>query len=81
MCIRDRGDIVEAQRPIWFVFIQPLAALVFFVAALAELQRAPFDLLEAEQELSACLLYTSDAADERSSVDLGGRRIIKKKKT
>ena len=27
----------------------------------------------------ACLLYTSDAADERSSVDLGGRRIIKKK--
>ena len=29
---------------------------------------------------STCLLYTSDAADERSSVDLGGRRIIKKKK-
>ena len=28
----------------------------------------------------ACILYTSDAADERSSVDLGGRRIIKKKK-
>ena len=28
-----------------------------------------------------CLLYTSDAADERSSVDLGGRRIIKKNKT
>ena len=30
--------------------------------------------------LKDCLLYTSDAADERSSVDLGGRRIIKKKK-
>ena len=30
--------------------------------------------------LGSCLLYTSDAADERSSVDLGGRRIIKKKK-
>ena len=29
---------------------------------------------------TVCLLYTSDAADERSSVDLGGRRIIKKKK-
>ena len=29
---------------------------------------------------ATCLLYTSDAADERSSVDLGGRRIIKKKK-
>src|SRR5678815_6146722 len=31
--------------------------------------------------VTTCLLYTSDAADERSSVDLGGRRIIKKKKT
>ena len=30
--------------------------------------------------IPTCLLYTSDAADERSSVDLGGRRIIKKKK-
>ena len=29
--------------------------------------------------IDVCLLYTSDAADERSSVDLGGRRIIKKK--
>ena len=31
------------------------------------------------EEYKICLLYTSDAADERSSVDLGGRRIIKKK--
>ena len=37
--------------------------------------------VEAEGTLfNRCLLYTSDAADERSSVDLGGRRIIKKKK-
>ena len=35
----------------------------------------------ASETLGGCLLYTSDAADERSSVDLGGRRIIKKKKT
>ena len=35
---------------------------------------------DVEMEVSrTCLLYTSDAADERSSVDLGGRRIIKKK--
>ena len=34
----------------------------------------------AHDEVNICLLYTSDAADERSSVDLGGRRIIKKKK-
>ena len=32
-------------------------------------------------QFSSCLLYTSDAADERSSVDLGGRRIINKKNT
>src|SRR5665648_1116707 len=32
------------------------------------------------KDLSNCLLYTSDAADEEDSVDLGGRRIIKKKK-
>ena len=40
-------------------------------------------LIENDERLDAmaCLLYTSDAADERSSVDLGGRRIIKKKKT
>ena len=30
------------------------------------------------EQIAICLLYTSDAADERSSVDLGGRRIIKK---
>ena len=34
----------------------------------------------APQPVYTCLLYTSDAADERSSVDLGGRRIIQKKK-
>ena len=33
-----------------------------------------------EDNFIPCLLYTSDAADERSSVDLGGRRILKKKK-
>jgi len=49
----DLGQIVDAQRPVWYIFIQPLAALVFYIASLAELQRAPFDLLEAEQELSA----------------------------
>ncbi len=46
-------DIVQAQKPVWFVVYQPLAALVFFIAALAEINRAPFDLVEAEQELTA----------------------------
>ncbi len=49
----DLGEIVEAQRGGWFVLLQPIAAVVFCIAALAELQRHPFDLLEAEQELSA----------------------------
>ena len=39
------------------------------------------DSIRWRYELYTCLLYTSDAADERSSVDLGGRRIIKKKNT
>ncbi len=50
------GDIVVAQSGSflnWFAFRQPLAAIVFFIGMMAELQRAPFDLLEAEQELSA----------------------------
>ena len=45
---------------------------------LDELNQASVD--EFVEQLGGCLLYTSDAADERSSVDLGGRRIIKKKK-
>ena len=40
----------------------------------------PTDSYQVIMEVAACLLYTSDAADERSSVDLGGRRIIQKKK-
>src|SRR5678815_1515139 len=36
------------------------------------------EIADAIVQLKDCLLYTSDAADERSSVDLGGRRIIKK---
>ena len=41
--------------------------------------QARLDVKDTGEQYSACLLYTSDAADERSSVDLGGRRIIKKK--
>jgi NADH-quinone oxidoreductase subunit H len=50
----NMNDIVLAQGERgWFVFLQPLAAIIFFIGALAELQRSPFDLLEAEQELSS----------------------------
>ena len=45
--------IVEAQRNIWFVCYQPLAFLIYFTAAVAETNRTPFDLPEAESELVA----------------------------
>ena len=66
MCIRDRCDQAHLQLRFGL-----LVEIDHDVAAEDRLERvAP----------RPCLLYTSDAADERSSVDLGGRRIIKKKK-
>lgn len=47
------NDIVEAQRNGWFILWQPVAFLVFLIASVAELNRAPFDLPEAESELVA----------------------------
>jgi NADH-quinone oxidoreductase subunit H len=44
-------DIVRAQARGWFILTQPVAFLLFLVAGLAETNRAPFDLPEAEQEL------------------------------
>jgi len=46
-------DIVEAQSPVWFAVIQPVGALIFWIATLAEVNRSPFDMPEAEQELTA----------------------------
>lgn len=46
-------DIVEAQRGLWFVVVQPVGAVIFWIATLAEVNRAPFDMPEAEQELTA----------------------------
>jgi NADH-quinone oxidoreductase subunit H len=46
-------DIVEAQAGIWNVVYQPLGFFVFFVAGLAEAQRIPFDLPEADGDLGA----------------------------
>ena len=46
------NSLVYAQN-IWFIFLSPIAALIFFTSCLAETGRAPFDLLEAESELVA----------------------------
>lgn len=45
--------IVAAQETVWFVLVQPVACLIYLVAATAETNRAPFDLPEAESELTA----------------------------
>jgi NADH-quinone oxidoreductase subunit H len=45
--------IVDAQKGVWFALVQPVMAIIFLVATLAEVNRAPFDMPEAEQELTA----------------------------
>jgi NADH-quinone oxidoreductase subunit H len=45
--------IVDAQRGLWFAVLQPVGFLLFLIAAIAEVNRAPFDMPEAEQELTA----------------------------
>ncbi|HVM71888.1 MAG TPA: NADH-quinone oxidoreductase subunit NuoH [Anaerolineales bacterium] len=46
-------EIVEAQKSAWFVLLQPVGTVIFLIATLAEVNRAPFDMPEAEQELTA----------------------------
>ena len=66
MCIRDRLSAEGDGRPMEVIAMNPASGELL--------------ALTGEPAAHPCLLYTSDAADERSSVDLGGRRIIKKKK-
>ena len=67
MCIRDRVTYYDISlfNPAVIVGLFVGNAAVFYFSAMT---------------ISACLLYTSDAADDLLCVDLGGRRIIKKKK-
>ena len=66
MCIRDSNNIDATESDP--MFVDAASADFHLVAGSPAVNQA-----------LCCLLYTSDAADERSSVDLGGRRIIKKK--
>jgi NADH-quinone oxidoreductase subunit H len=44
-------DIVNAQRWVWFVILQPIGFIIYFICGLAEAGRSPFDLPETENEL------------------------------
>ena len=71
---RGLGDVYKRQ---------PRDRMVHDVARdVFDIREDPGDLVAVgrRRRCQRCLLFTSDAADERSSVDLGGRRIIKKKK-
>ena len=87
MCIRDRINnvVIVADQNITDSNLADTISYYF---------ESPYPILTADEPIFdirymtpkqvltqpyTCLLYTSDAADERSSVDLGGRRIIKKK--
>ena len=95
MCIRDRFPAGEARDVLYRGREAFVAALKGFSQAdqdtlvnACHIQSETFKgLMDALDfgwlhvpQREHCLLYTSDAADERSSVDLGGRRIIQKKK-
>lgn len=49
----QQGELLFGFIPGWNVLVMPFAALIFFIATLAEGERAPFDLLEAESEIVA----------------------------
>jgi len=46
-------DIVDAQKPVWFAWLQPVGFLIYIVCMFADTNRLPFDLPEAETELVA----------------------------
>ena len=71
---RGLGDVYKRQVLLAGLFPWSGLAVPAFFRLAPRASRSDLFVL-----LWLCLLYTSDAADERSSVDLGGRRIIKKK--
>ena len=85
--VSQRGDQAGLPLPATQTPGAPLTTLHDFTARTLRGEDKPLAdyagkvvlVVNTASKCGLCLLYTSDAADERSSVDLGGRRIIKKK--
>ena len=82
MCKRDRASAGEptGERRSTRMYWQERIAAPGSPASSASPIAVAIEPASSNGRISTCFLYTSDAADERSSVDLGGPRIIKKKK-
>ena len=80
---RGLGDVykrqVELQTSISMIKVEHEEHRGNIVKLASMKKKLQEEIAKSQRVLQRCLLYTSDAADERSSVDLGGRRTIKKK--
>ncbi len=47
------NDIIQAQGSYWYILVAPVAGFIFFLTSIAEVGRAPFDIIEAESEIVA----------------------------
>ena len=84
------GEVTGRNRPFAALTVEPEDTLDMLVAGDSESYNSVSTMrlwedkgiaaYDCGQGAQSCLLYTSDAADEEDSVDLGGRRIIKKKR-
>ena len=86
MCIRDRtnddyySNILKTSLEADLIFLSSFIRVKAYQGSVSlSNKHEEFIRKILKIKVPTCLLYTSDAADERSSVDLGGRRIIKKK--
>src|SRR5664280_2644019 len=75
------GKKRSGSTPIQFALVCQVRSWGPYINDTMSTDRPPsHSATQSRVKLHSCLLYTSDAADEEDSVDLGGRRIIKKKK-
>src|SRR5678816_4406659 len=77
----EAGDIEGAEKVLASIkfpglLYKPIRSVYYTLKGNVAMMKQDFDGAEKMMKKGFCLLYTSDAADERSSVDLGGRRII-----